>query len=64
VGEWRNRAYRVRRDLLRTWGDLSCRDGYIQRSAIPPSFKAPERFLSWFGPEARACNVEQPVSDL
>ncbi|MBC8235772.1 hypothetical protein H8E77_40000 [bacterium] len=48
IGERRNRAYRVRRDLLREWGGLSVRDGYIQRSRVPPHFLNPEKFLSWF----------------
>src|SRR5271154_5955186 len=48
IGEWRDRAYRVRRDLLKTWGGLSVRDGYIQRSAVPPSFKNAKRFYDWF----------------
>ena len=48
IGEWRDRSYRVRRDLLREWGGLSCRNGFIQRSAVPPMFIAPERFLAWF----------------
>jgi hypothetical protein len=48
IGEWRDRAYRVRKDLLEQWGGLSCRDGYIQRSVVPPRLLQPERFLSWF----------------
>lgn len=48
IGEWRSRSYRVRRDLLETWGQLSCKDGFIQRSAVPPSFLDPRRFLAWF----------------
>ena len=48
IGEWRSRAYRVRQDLLGRWGDISCRDGYIQRSAVPPMFLDPARFLAWF----------------
>jgi len=48
IGEYRDRAYRVRRDLLQTWGDLTCRDGFIQRSAVPPAFRDPDRFLRWF----------------
>jgi len=48
LGEWRNRAYRVREDLLDEWGGLSVKDGYIQRSANLPRFKQPERFYSWF----------------
>ena len=30
IGEWRDRAYRVRKDLLKAWGGLTVRDGYIQ----------------------------------
>ena len=48
IGEWRDRAYRVTKDLLDTWGDLSCKDGFIQRSAVPPSFRDAARFLRWF----------------
>jgi hypothetical protein len=47
-GEWRNRAYRVRLDLLEAWGGLSVKDGYLQRSARLPEFLDPERFLDWF----------------
>jgi hypothetical protein len=52
IGEWRNRAYRVRTDLLESWGHLSCRDGYIQRSAVPPAFLEPARFITWFEAQA------------
>lgn len=48
IGEFRDRAYRVTRKILDAWGGLSCRDGYIQRSAVPPRFLDPERFLAWF----------------
>lgn len=48
VGEYRNGSYRVRRDVLDAWGDLSVNDGWIQRSASPPSFKDPARFYEWF----------------
>ena len=47
IGEYRDRAYRVRSDLLETWGGLSVKDGYIQRSAVPPAFLDPNRFLAW-----------------
>lgn len=59
IGEFRDGAYRVRRDLLVAWGGLSCRDGFIQRSAVPPLFNDPVRFLSWFegtGAELVAAN--------
>jgi hypothetical protein len=48
IGEWRDRAYRVRRDLLKAWGGLSVRDGYIQGSAVPPTFQDAKRFYEWF----------------
>lgn len=48
IGEWRNRSYRVREDLLSTWGGLSVRDGFLQRSANPPRFTEPDRFLDWW----------------
>jgi hypothetical protein len=38
IGEFRNRAYRVTRELEGTWGGLSVKDGFIQRSVVPPSF--------------------------
>jgi len=47
IGEYRNRAYRVRRDLLEEWGGLSVRDGYVQRSARLPLFRDAPRFLRW-----------------
>ena len=59
IGVWRDGSYRVRSDLLERWGPLSCRDGYLQRSAVPPSFREPERFLAWFeaqGPELLRAN--------
>lgn len=60
VGEFRAGAYRVRRELLEAWGGLSCRDGFIQRSAVPPRLLDPERFLAWFdglGAELSASNA-------
>ena len=47
IGEYRDRAYRVRKDLLESSGGLSVRDGYIQRSARLPRFLEPARFLAW-----------------
>jgi hypothetical protein len=52
IGEWRERAYRVRKDLLKEWGGLSVKNGYIQRSAVPPCFLDPERFHTWFKKQA------------
>lgn len=48
IGEWRDRAYRVRKDLLKAWGGLSVKDGYIQRSAVPPTFNNAKQFYDWF----------------
>ena len=53
IGEYRTGAYRVRCDLLATWGGLTVRDGYLQRSGRIPSFRDPERFRAWF----HACAV-------
>ena len=47
IGEWRNRSYRVRQDVLDAWGGLSVKDGFIQRSAVPPTFNKPQQFLTW-----------------
>ena len=47
IGEFRERAYRVRRELLREWGGLSVMNGFLQRSAGFPRFLHPEKFLAW-----------------
>lgn len=52
IGEWRDGAYRVRKDVLDVWGGLSVRDGFIQRSAVPPSFNKPAQFLDWLQKQA------------
>jgi hypothetical protein len=46
--EYRDRAYRIRRDVLEDWGGVSVRDGYVQRSARLPELTNPSRFLGWF----------------
>jgi len=48
IGEWRNGAYRVRKELLQAWGGLSVKNGYIQRSIVPPAFLDADKFYSWF----------------
>jgi Nucleotide modification associated domain 3 len=54
IGEFRDRAYRVRTDILEEWGGLSVKDGYLQRSARLPRFLDPPRFLRWLdGQEVR-----------
>ena len=48
IGEYRDRAYRVRKDVLAAWGDISANDGYLQRSAVFPSLLDPNRFQEWW----------------
>jgi hypothetical protein len=47
IGEWRNRAYRVRVDLLSEWGGLDITDGFIQLSPRLFEFDYPRRFRDW-----------------
>jgi hypothetical protein len=47
IGEYRDRAYRVRHDLFDAWGGLSVKDGYLQRSARLPRLLDTRRFLRW-----------------
>ena len=48
IGDYRDRAYRVRKELLDEWGDISANNGYLQRSAVFPRLLDPEKFLAWF----------------
>lgn len=48
VGKYRDRAYRVRREILKEWGGLSVKNGYLQRSARLPVFCDATRFYDWF----------------
>jgi len=48
IGDYREKAYRVRPDILEEWGGLSVKNGYLQRSARLPQFLDPERFQRWF----------------
>jgi len=48
IGEYRDRAYRARHDVLKAWGGLSVKDGYLQRSGRLPRFLDAERFYAWF----------------
>jgi hypothetical protein len=48
IGEYRDRAYRVRRDVLSAWGGLRVKDGYVQRSVRLPAFRDAARFYRWF----------------
>jgi hypothetical protein len=59
IGEFRDRSYRVRRDLLQAWGGLDIKDGFIQRSVRLPRFLDADRFYRWFlaqRPELAAAN--------
>src|SRR5207244_11739535 len=47
IGEYYERAYRLRKDLLEEWGGLSVKGGYLQRSARLPKLLDPARFLRW-----------------
>jgi len=47
IGEWRDGAYRVKKDLLHIWGGLSTRNGFIQRSARLPYICNPTAFYEW-----------------
>lgn len=62
IGEWRDGAYRVKKELLAEWGDLSCKDGFIQRSAVPPTFRDPARFLRWFERQKPELTAENNAS--
>jgi len=48
IGEWREKAYRVCRHIEDAWGGLTVKNGYIQRSAVPPAFLDAARFYGWF----------------
>ncbi|PYJ30713.1 MAG: hypothetical protein DMF24_11425 [Verrucomicrobia bacterium] len=48
IGEYRSGAYRVKRNILGLWGDLTVRDGYLQRSARLPAFRDTAKFYECF----------------
>ena len=48
IGELRDRVYRVRNDLLKAWGGLDIKDGYIHRSVRLPAFHNAAKFYRWF----------------
>lgn len=63
IGEYRDHAYRVRRDLLREWGGLDVKDGHVQRSARLPEFRDAALFYRWLcaqNPQLVACNNPCP----
>ena len=48
IGEYRDKAYRVKQKLLNQWGNLTTTDGYLQRSAQLPAFRKITQFYDWF----------------
>ena len=48
IGEYRDRAYRVKQELLDAWGGLTVKNGYLQRSARLPAFRDAVSFYRWF----------------
>lgn len=48
IGEFRDGAYRVTQPLLKQWGGLNVRDGYLQRSARLPEVLDAPAFYDWF----------------
>jgi len=59
IGGFRDGAYRVAPSILEQWGGLSCKNGYLQRSATLPRLLDASRFLAWFerqGPELVSSN--------
>jgi hypothetical protein len=62
IGQFRDRAHRVDKALLKAWGGLTVRDGYIQRSARLPEFLNPGRFLEWFhSQQPKLLQVNNPL---
>lgn len=57
IGEFRDGAYRVRRDLLDAWGGLSVKDGWIQRSRNLPEFNCPSCFRNWLDKRIQEQNI-------
>lgn len=59
IGEYRDRAYRVTKDLLEAWGGLKIKNGYIQRSARPSLFEHPKQFLTWLDAQPESEHLVQ-----
>ncbi len=59
IGEYRDRSYRVRPELLKEWGGLNIKNGYLQRSANFPQLLDLDKFQQWWrdqNPKLVACN--------
>ena len=52
IGEYRDRAYRLTKDIMDEWGGLSNKDGYLQRSGSLPRLLDPPRFIRWLDRQA------------
>jgi len=57
IGGYRNKAHRVSKELLETWGNIKVHDGYIQRSATLPKFLDPQKFIDWFENQRTVRNI-------
>jgi len=53
IGEYRDKSYRVTNDMLKDWGGLDVKNGFIQRSVNPPWFNDSGKFLSWLDVEMK-----------
>ena len=54
IGSYYDRAYRVKPEILKEWGGLSVKNGYIHRSARIPKVCDPVGFREWW-------NKQNPV---
>ena len=61
VGEFRDKAYRVRGDIEEAWGGLTVKNGYIQRSAVPPAFVNARKFYTSFRQAAHSSPREEQL---
>ncbi|QJD28653.1 hypothetical protein GNH96_00840 [Methylococcus geothermalis] len=52
IGDYRKGAYRVFPNLLKTWGGLNVKNGYLQRSAQLPGFVNGVKFYKWLCKQA------------
>jgi hypothetical protein len=47
IGEYREKAYRVKKDVLEAWGGIDIKNGFLQRNNPYPWFTEPDKFLKW-----------------
>lgn len=53
IGDFYDKSYRVRKDILEIWGGLTSKNGYLQRSFVPPFIKNPDGFIKWLKKESK-----------